>query len=77
MKAIKDLINSVNSLSVSTEKEDLIAIRSSYAKPSREVVMSRNEAVNKLEQNYYNRASGCSIKAQKDNLFDYSSFQND
>lgn len=73
MKAIKDLLNSVKSLSVSTEKEDLIAIRNSYAKPNREVAMSYNEANNKLEQNYYNKASGCSVKAQKDNLFDYSS----
>lgn len=74
MKAIKQLLNSVKSLNVSTEKEDLIAIRDSYAKPSREVAMSRNEAITKLEQNYYNKASGCSVKAQKDNLFDYSSF---
>lgn len=77
MKAIKDLLNSVKSLSVSTEQEDLIAIRNSYAKPSREVVMSYNEANNKLEQNYYNKFSGCSVKAQKDNLFDYSSFLDD
>ena len=76
MKAIKDLLNSVNSLYVSTEKEDFIATDTRYAKPSREVAMSRSEASSKLEQ-YYNKFSGCSVKAQKDNLFDYSSFLND
>jgi hypothetical protein len=77
MKAIKDLLNSVQTLSVSDEQQHLIAIHSSNARPSREVAMSRNEAINKLEQSYYNKASGCSVKAQKDNLFDYSSLLND
>ena len=78
MEAIKDLLNSVKSLNVSTENEDFIAIQTSNAKSNREVVMSRNEAINNLEQSYYNKASGCSVKAQKDNLFDYySSFVND
>jgi hypothetical protein len=74
MKAINDLQNLVNSLNVSTENEDVVASSDRYVEPSREVAMSRYEAKNKLEQNYYNKASGCSVKAQKDNLFDYSSF---
>ncbi|WP_310560490.1 hypothetical protein [Flavobacterium sp.] len=74
MKAINDLQNSANSLNVSTEDEKVIASNNSYVEPSRDVAMSRYEANNKLEQNYYNKASGCSVKAQKDNLFDYSSF---
>jgi len=73
MKAIKDLLNSAKLLNGSTEKKELIAISTGTARSSREVVMSYNEANNKLEQNYYNKASGCSVKAQKDNLFDYSS----
>lgn len=72
MKAIKDLLNSVKSLNVTTEKEDFIHTDSRYAKPSREVAMSRSEVSSKLEQ-YYNKVSGCSVKAQKDNLFDYNS----
>jgi hypothetical protein len=74
MKAINDLQNSANSLNVSTENEEVMASSDNYVEPSREVVMSRYEATNKLEQNYYNKVSGCSVKAQKDNLFDYSSF---
>lgn len=72
MKAIKDLLNSVNSLHLSTEIEDFVITDFKYAKPNREVEMSRGEANRKLEQ-YYNKFSGCSVKAQKDNLFDYSS----
>jgi hypothetical protein len=70
MKAIKDQYNSAQSFKRSTEKEDLIDMQNSYAKPSREVSMARIESSNKLEQ-YYNKASGCKVKAQKDNLFDY------
>jgi hypothetical protein len=74
MKAIKDLLNSAKSLNSATENKDLIAIHTGNAKFNREVTMSYNEANKKLEQNYYNKASGCSVKAQKDNLFDYNSF---
>ncbi len=77
MKAIKELLNSVQTRTVSDQQQNLIAIHSSNAKPNREVAMSRNEAINKLEQSYYNKANGCSVKAQKDNLFDYSSLLND
>jgi hypothetical protein len=76
MKAINDLLDSVQTLTVSEKQQNLIAINSSNARPSREVVMSRNEAINNQEQSYYNKASGCSVKAQKDNLFDYSSLLN-
>lgn len=70
MKAFKDQFNSVESFQMSTENEDSIDSFTSYAKPSREVSMARIESSNKLEQ-YYNKASGCKVKAQKDNLFDY------
>ena len=73
MEAIKELLNSVKSLNVSTENEDFIAIQTSNAKSNPDVALSRNEANYQLEQ-YYNKASGCSVKAQKDNLFDYRSF---
>lgn len=33
--------------------------------------MYPNEASNKLEQEYYDKARGCSVKAQEDNIFDY------
>ena len=75
MTAIKDLLNSTKSLNVKIEKGDSNA--TSNAKPSREVAMSRNEATSKQQQKYYNKASGCSVKAQKDNLFDYSSLLNE
>ena len=74
MKTIKNLIHSARTLKVSTENKDLIALRTVNAKSNREVAMSYNEVNNSIEQNYYNKASGCSVKAQKDNLFDYNSF---
>jgi hypothetical protein len=70
MKTFKDQFNSVEPFQMSTENEDLSDSFTSYAKPSREVPMARIESSNKLEQ-YYNKASGCKVKAQKDNLFDY------
>lgn len=73
MKTIKNFINSAKTLKVSTEDKDLIAFRTANAKSNREVAMSYNEVNNSIEQNYYNKASGCSVKAQKDNLFDYNS----
>jgi hypothetical protein len=70
MKAFKDQFNSVEPFQMSNENEGYIDSFTSYAKPSREVSMARIESSNKLEQ-YYNKASGCKVKAQKDNLFDY------
>jgi hypothetical protein len=71
MTAIKDLLDSANSLKLITENKNLIAISISSAKCHQEVAMSYHEVTNQLEQEYYNKASGCSVKAQKDNLFDY------
>jgi hypothetical protein len=34
--------------------------------------MSNSEIRNQIEQQYYNKASGCSVRAQVDNLFDYN-----
>ncbi len=31
------------------------------------------ERANQLVQNFYNKACGCSVKAQENNLFDYKS----
>jgi hypothetical protein len=72
MTAISSLINQAKSLDASTENQDLIVIDKSNAKCHQEVAMSYSEARNRLEQEYYNRASGCSVRAQKDNLFEYN-----
>ena len=48
------------------------AIKASNSRCRKEIAMSYNDASNKLEQEYYNKASGCSVKAQEDNLFDYA-----
>jgi hypothetical protein len=74
MTVIKSLIKAAKSLDNLTENQDLIAIRASNAKCQQEVAMSNSEITNQLEQQYYNKASGCSVKAQEDNLFDYNSF---
>lgn len=35
--------------------------------------MSCNEVINKTELDYYTKVSGCSVRNQKDNLFNYNS----
>ncbi|MBA4319583.1 MAG: hypothetical protein C0412_14370 [Flavobacterium sp.] len=74
MSAIKGLFKVLKSLDTSTENRDQMAIRLSNAKCNLEVAMSYHEVTSQLEQEYYNKASGCSVKAQADNLFDYNSF---
>ena len=70
MEEIKNLLNPVNSQGTMTVN------RSARAKCNQEVVMSYNEVNYQMEEKYYNKASGCSVKAQKDNLFDYRSWRN-
>lgn len=70
MKAFKNQLNVANSENLSTRNNNLFDDDSSYAKANREIAMQRVETNNKLEQ-YYNKASGCKVRAQKDNLFDY------
>lgn len=72
MTAIKSLINKAKSFDSSNENQDLIAIRTSNARCQKEVAMSNSEIRNQIEQQYYNKASGCSVRAQVDNLFDYN-----
>lgn len=74
MTAIKSLVKVAKSLDALTENQDLIAIRASNAKCHQEIAMSYNEITNQLGQEYYNKAKGCSVKAQEDNLFDYKSW---
>jgi hypothetical protein len=72
MTAISNLFKANKSQDAFAENQDLIAIRIGSAKRLQAATMSYNEVANQREQEYYNRASGCSVKAQKDNLFDYA-----
>lgn len=74
MTAIKSLIKVPKSLDAITENEDLITVAGRNAVFQQEVAMSPSEITNQIEQRYYNKASGCSVRAQKDNLFDYKSW---
>lgn len=71
MTAIKSLMREAKSLDVSNGNQDLLVNETSNAKCQKEEVMSSCEIRNQLEQQYYNKASGCSVRAQVDNLFDY------
>jgi hypothetical protein len=71
MTGIKSLIEEAKSLDVSNGNYDLLANETSNAKCQKQVAMSNCEIRNQLEQQYYNKASGCSVRAQVDNLFDY------
>ncbi|MBC7845140.1 MAG: hypothetical protein H7Y10_01450 [Flavobacterium sp.] len=74
MTATKNLNIAGQSLDALAEDQDLIGAYTSNAKCRSEVAMSYNEVAHKQEQNYYNKASGCSVRAQEDNLFDYKSW---
>lgn len=74
MSTIKSQIKVTNSLDDLTENRGRKNKRASNAKCNLEIAMSYHEITNLLEQEYYNKASGCSVKAQADNLFDYKSF---
>jgi hypothetical protein len=73
MSAIKSQIKVTNSLDDLTENRGRKTKRAGNAICNLEVAMSYHEVTNLLEQEYYNKASGCSVKAQADNLFDYKS----
>lgn len=72
MEADKKIVTVAQSLSGLDQKQDTNL--SASAKCSLEVTMSYNEIATKAAQRYYDKASGCSVKAQKDNLFDYNLF---
>lgn len=74
MTAIQNLFIADESQFDGTANQDLISDATSNAQWLQEVTMSNNENKNQTEQRYYNKASGCSVKAQKDNLFDYTSW---
>ena len=73
MSTIKSQIKVSNFLEDLTENRVRKTKRASNSKCNLEVAMSYHEVTNLLEQEYYNKASGCSVKAQADNLFDYKS----
>ena len=75
MTATKNLIKVAKSADTLIENQDQIAIDNSNSKLHKEIAMSYNEITNQLEQEFYDKANGCSVKAQKDNLFDYKSWQ--
>ncbi len=74
MKSIKDMLNSAIPLNMSIEKEDVIASQNRNSITKREIIMSQSEENRKLQQNYYNKVNGCSVKPQKGNLFDFEAF---
>ena len=70
MTAFTDQNKADKSMAALTENQNLIAVNDSKAKCNQEIALSNNELRNQLEQKYYDRASGCSVKAQVHNLFD-------
>lgn len=57
------------------ENQDLIDSNNSNARCQKGFSMYPDEVSNQLEKKYYDRASGCSVKAQKNNIFDYQGYQ--
>lgn len=56
------------------ENQVLIGGNNSNAKWHQGFSMRLDEAVNKLEQEYYDKFSGCSVKAQENNIHDYQEY---
>jgi hypothetical protein len=74
MTAISNLFKTSKFKDALAENQDLIANHNGRAKYHLEAALSNNEVRNIQEEEYYNKASGCSVRAQKDNLFDYKSW---
>jgi thiaminase len=74
MTAISNLFKATQSQEALAENQDFIDSTNRNAKCSQKKAMPIYEIANRLEQEFYNRACGCSVKAQEDNLFDYKSF---
>jgi len=66
MADMTTLKNAAKSQDAISEMQMQIDIHKSTAK-------YHEERANQLEQDYYNKACGCSVKAQEKNLFDYKS----
>lgn len=73
----KNIIKADKLLDALDKNKGRIAIKTSNSKCHKEVAMSYNETTNLLEQGYYDRASGCSVKAQENNIFDYDVYLKD
>lgn len=73
MEADKTLNQTTKAKRFFAKNNTSTSVQNHYAKCSLEANMTYTEAGHKKVQEYYNKASGCSVKAQKDNLFDYNS----
>lgn len=73
MKAISNLFKASKSQDAFAENQNVNAFDTDTNQAYFETAISNYEERNLREQAFYNKASGCSVKAQKDNLFDYKS----
>lgn len=71
MTAKKTLLKLAKIQDTLEENQVLIGGNNSNAKWHQGFSMHIDEAVNKLEQKYYDKANGCSVKAQENNIHDY------
>lgn len=71
MTAKKILLNEAIVQDTSTEYHAHINRNNSIANWNQIFSMYPNEVSNQLEQKYYDKDRGCSVKAQADNLFVY------
>jgi len=56
------------------DNQDLMENNNSNARCHEVFSMYPDEISIQLEKEYYNRASGCSVKAQENNIFDYGAY---
>jgi hypothetical protein len=74
MTATTTLFKEAKSQDPLTDNQDLFDSNNSNAKYHEAFSMYPYEAINKREQEYYDKASGCSVKAQENNIHDYQAY---
>lgn len=74
MTANKILLKGAEILDIITENQAQIDGNNRAILRNQVFTLHPNSASNNLEQNYYDKDKGCSVKAQENNIFDYKDF---
>ena len=74
MAALTNLFKAAKIQDSLAENQNLIDSNNSNAKCQEGFSMYPDDISNLLEQEYYDKASGCSVKAQENNIFDYQAY---
>jgi hypothetical protein len=74
MVALTNLFKAAKLEGALVENQDLLDSDNSNAICHNGFSMYPDEVSSQLEQEFYDRASGCSVKAQENNIYDYRAY---